>query len=53
MLMDDNLGIPAPPRNIAESATRRRKTPPPPVAKKPVGLMERITTDRKASDQSG
>ena len=51
MLKDDNMEIPVlSPRRRADST--KKKTPPPPVAKKPVGLMERITMEKK-TDQSG
>lgn len=51
MLKDENMEIPVlSPRKTADSA--KNKTPPPPVAKKPLGLMERITTEKK-TDQSG
>ena len=51
MLQDNNMGIPAlSPRKTADPA--KKKTPPPPVARKPVGLMERITTEKK-TDQPG
>ena len=52
MLSDGNL-VPSLLHKNAASA-KRKKTTHPPVAKKPVGLMERITTERKtSSDQSG
>ena len=49
MLTDNSEKIVTP--HVAESA--KRKTTPPPVARKPVGLMERITTEKKTSNQSG
>ena len=52
MLKDKNMGVPMlSPRKTADSA-KRRNTPPPLVARKPVGLMERITMEKK-SGQSG
>ena len=50
MLTDDSERIAAPPR-VAESA--KPKAQPPPVAKKPMGLMERITSEKKTSNGSG